>query len=234
MPNSPQGFETRLQQLRADLAAQGRRVQHLLEAAFDAFFARDEVRARAVEALDDEVDRADIAIERAAVDLLTDATHENARLDPAQLRAVLTVVKINNELERIADSGVEIARRGPALQAERAAMPDTFRVMANSTIGVVRDVVRAFERSDAALAKVVLHSEDAIDAFKQAILKDAEARIAKGEMSVDFAFTLHEVAAECIVMGDHCTNVAEQVIYQVTGAIVRHMQSGWVELPRIA
>jgi phosphate transport system protein len=234
MPNTPQGFENRLHQLRGELVAQGRRVQQLLEASFDAFFSREENRARAVEGFDDDVDRADVEIEKSAVALLTDATHENAKLEPTQLRAVLTIVKINNELERIADSGVEIARRGMALKKESTVIPETFRVMGNSTIGLVRDAVKAYERSDAVLAKVVLQSEDAIEAFKQAILKDAERKIAEGKMSVDFAFTLHEVAAECLIIGDHCTNMSEQVIYSVTGAIVRHMESGWVELPRIA
>lgn len=234
MPTSPHGFQTRVDLLRQQLADQGRRVQAVLEASFDAFFSKDELKARGVEGLDDEVDRIDVEIEKNAVSLLADACREGAAIDPVQLRAVLTIVKINNEWERVADSGVEIARRGPSLKHEPAQIPGTFQVMANSTIGVMRDAVKAFDRSDAALAKVVLQSEDAIEAFKRAVLKDAEQKIAKGQMSVDFAFTLHEVAAECLVISDHCTNTAEQVIYSVTGAIVRHMESGWVELPRIA
>ena len=51
-------------------------------------------------------------------------------------------------------------------------------------------------------------------------------------MNVDFAFRLHEVATQCELIADHCTNIAEQVIYLTTGAIVRHMTNSWVELPR--
>lgn len=234
MPNTPQGFETRLNQLRGDLSAQSVRVRRLVEVSFESLFARDAGRARGVEALDDEVDAADVEIERAAVALLTDATHENARLEPQQLRGVLTVVKINNELERVADVGVEIAARAATLAALPGEIPETFRVMANSVLGVMRDAGASFERSDAALAKVVLQSEDAMEAFKQALCRDAEQRIAAGTMSVDVAFNLHEVANACEQIGDHCTNIAEQVIYLVTGAIVRHMGGKWVEQPRVS
>ena len=232
MSNTPQGFALRLQRLKADLVEQGRRVQAMLEGAFEAVFARDPARAARVVAMDDAIDRVDVEIERASVQLLTDATHENARLEPVQLRAVLTIVKINNELERIADAGVEIAERCTTLREMPGTIPETFQVMTNSVVGILRDVNRAFDRSDAALAKVVLQSEDAVEAFKAAILTDAERKIASGQMPVDFAFVLHEIAGECLQMADHCTNIAEQVIYSVTGAIVRHMEGKWVEVPQ--
>jgi phosphate transport system protein len=234
MASTPQGFALRIQRLKADLVEQGRRVQSLLEGVFDAVFARDPARAARAIAMDQAIDAVDVQIEKASVQLLTDATHENARLEPEQLRAVLTIVKINNELERIADCGVEIAERCASLRDMPGSIPETFQVMANSVVGILRDVNRAFDRSDAALAKVVLQSEDAVEAFKAAILTDAERKIASGQMPVDFAFALHEIAGQCLVMADHCTNVAEQVIYAVTGSIVRHTEGKWVEVPRSA
>lgn len=231
MPNTPEGFANRLEQLKADLVEQGRRVQTLLEAAFEAVFSRDGERAAWVIAQDDVIDRADVEIEKASVMLLTDATHMNARLLPEQLRAVLTIVKINNELERIADGAVAIAERVESLRALPGEVPGTFRVMTNSVVGILRDVTTSFDRSDARLAKLALQSEDAVAAFKEALLREAEERIASGAIAVDFAFTLHEFASQCELMADHCTNIAEQVIYAVTGAIVRHMEGHWVEVP---
>ena len=64
----------------------------------------------------------------------------------------------------------------------------------------------------------------------EAILRDAERKIAQGTMPVDFALSLHELANECCKIADHCTNISEQVIYLVTGAIVRHTDAGWVEV----
>ncbi len=236
MPITPQGFGIRLDRLKADLVRQGDRVRILLEACFEAVFARDPARASRAVGLDDEIDRVDVQLEKDAVQLLTDATHENARLEPGQLRAVMTIVKINNEMERIADCGVAIAKRVADLRQMPGVIPETFQVMANSVVGIIRDVNRCFDKSDAALAKVVLQSEDCVEAFKAAILKDAERKIAAGgsAMPVDFAFALHEIANECCKMADHSTNIAEQVIYAVTGAIVRHTDAGWVEVPRSA
>ncbi len=234
MVPTPQGFARRLDRLRADLVEQGRRVQALLEAAFDAVFRRDEGAADRVIAEDDIIDRVDVDIERAAVQLLTDATRESANLEPRQLRDVLTMVKINNELERVADAACSVAERVDTFVAMKGEIPDTFRVMANSIVGILRDVNRAFERADASLAKVVLQSEDCVEAFKGAILRDAEERLAARTMPVDFAFALHEIASQCERVADYCSNIAEQVIYAASGAVVRHTHGHWVEVPRVA
>lgn len=234
MPSTTEGFAKRLELLRAAIAEQGHRVRNILEAAFEAAFAKDPAKATLVQAQDDVIDRVDVEVEKAAVALLTDATHENAKLDASQLREILTIVKINNELERIADAAVSIADRAEALKNNTGSIPETFRVMANSVVGILRDATQAYNRSDARLAKVVLQSEDAVEAFMMAIVKDAERQIAAAKMSVDFAFHLHQLANECCRVADHCTNISEQVIYAVTGAIVRHMEGGWVEVPRSA
>ncbi|MFM9994584.1 MAG: phosphate signaling complex PhoU family protein [Phycisphaerales bacterium] len=234
MPTTPQGFAKRVDRLRADLVDQGRRVQELLESAFDAVFKRDEGAADRVIAADDLIDRVDVDIERAAVQLLTDATREGANLEPRQLRDVLMMVKINNELERAADAACSIAERVDNFLAIQGAIPETFRVMANSVVGLVRDVNRAFERADGGLARVVLQSEDCVEAFKAAILRDCEERLVARTMPVDFAFALHEIASQCERVADYCSNIAEQVIYAATGAVVRHQQGHWVEVPRVA
>jgi phosphate transport system protein len=227
MPTTTEGFATRLARLRADLVDQGRRVQALIEAAFDSAFARDPQQAGRVLGMDEAIDKVDVAIERAAVELLTDATGAGAQLQPEQLRMVLTIVKINNELERIADAGVLIAEEVKPLASASITLPDTFRVMANSVIGILRDAGTAFARGDAELAKVVLASEDAVEEFKKAILRDAQKQVAAGKMSVDHAFSLQEVATYCEIMAGHCTNIAEQVLYAATGTIVRHTGGHW-------
>jgi phosphate transport system protein len=233
MPGSPQAFIQRLADLKAQISAQGRRVQALIEAAFDAAFNRDAAGADRIERLDETVDRVDVDIEKACVQLLTEATAAGAALDPDQLRAVLVIVKVNNELERIADLGVRVAARVKDLPPEPALIPETFRVLANSVIGILRDANTCLERGDPRLAKVVLASEDAVESFKRALLRDLQGQLAAGrKMAVDYAFTLQELASACEAMADHCTNIAEQVIYASTGAIVRHMEKGWEEVPQ--
>lgn len=231
MPQSPEGFATRIARLKADLIAQSRRVQALLEAACDAAFARDAAAAQRAIRMDEPIDRVDVEIERAAVQLLTDATATGAALRPEQLRGVLTIVKVNNELERIADVGVAIAELTGELTRQQNVLPDTIRVITNSVIGILRDVGTAYDRDDAALARIVLASEDAVEEFKKAIIRDAQVQVSTGKMSVDFAFVLQELGNLCEILAGHCTNVAEQVLYTTTGTIVRHMGGHWEEVP---
>jgi len=233
MPGPVEGFAARIERLKADVSAQSRRVQGLIEAAFEALFAGDAARAKSVLGMDDEIDRVDVEIEQASVKLLGDATRDAAPLSPDLLRRVLTVVKVNNELERIADCGVSMAELAVGLSGRPMQAPETFRVMTNSVLGILRDTSAAYERRDPRLAKVVLQSEDAVEAFKSAILRDAEQCIASGSMSVDGAFLLHEIAGYCVRIADHCTNIAEQIIYSATGVIVRHTQGRWVEVGKV-
>lgn len=230
MPTTPEGFQIRVAQIRGELVQQGRHVQAMLEAAAEALFARDVARARLVAAEDDAIDATDVEIERASVALLTEACRDGANLSPDQLRAILTVVKINNELERVADEVAEIAEAVGALSAFPLPLPDTFRVVSNSVVGILRDVCTSYDKSDPRLAKIVLQSQDTAAAFKRAIMRDAEVRIRAGQIGPDFAFLMHEIATSFERIADHCTNVAEQVIYAATGAIVRHEKGHWVEV----
>lgn len=238
MPTSPQGFQARIDRLKADLVRQGGRVRQLVEAAMDAAFDRNVDAARGAAAFDEEVDRVDVEIEKAAVAILTDACSVGATIEPAQVRMVLTIVKVNNELERIADVGVEIAELVPELRDCTAPtaghgatpLPPTFRVLANSVIGIVRDCVASLDRLDPELAKVVLLSEEAVGEFKRALLGDAQSQLVAGKMSLALASALHDVANHSVTIVDHCTNVSEQVLYAATGRIMRHMQGKWEEV----
>ncbi len=232
MPLTPETFAQRAARMKADLAEQARRVQALIETAFDAAFARDPEAARRAIAMDEVIDKVDVDLERAAVQLLTDATREGAHLSPEQLRLVLTIVKVNNELERIADAGVAVAERVPALATQGTPLPDTLRVVTNSVVGLLRDASMSLERNDPALAKIVLASEDAVEEFKKAILRDLTAQVAGRLMPVEYAFLLQELAAICEFMAAHCTNIAEQALYLATGKIVRHMGGHWEEVPQ--
>lgn len=230
MPGDRFGFQRRLASLRVELAEQGARVRGLIESAAEAVFALDQHAAQGCERLDDAIDRADVHIEQACVELLTEATRDGAALDARQLRGVLTIVKVNNELERAADAAVAIALEAAPLARAGQRVPETFRVLTNSVVGIMRDVVRSFEGEDPALARVVLDSEDAVEQFRVQLVRDAERRIASGALTAEQAFALIELAGLCARIADHATNIAEQVIYLVTGTIVRHTDAGWVDV----
>ncbi len=229
MAITPEHFEERLNRIRTRLIEQGKLVVELAEQTFNTIYDRDADAARLLMARDDEVDQADIEIERDAVDLLTLAIRDSCPIDPAQIRSLLTAVKVNNELERIADAATDIAQRVIALGERTSPFPKTTRVMTNSIVGILRDTIRAFRDINAEKAKTVLACEGNTISFYELITRDAEARVADGRMGVDTAFDLHAIINQAVLMGDHCTNIAEQVIYEATGTIVRHTTAGWVE-----
>jgi phosphate transport system protein len=101
--------------------------------------------------------------------------------------------------------------------------------MANSVLGMLRDATRSLEREDAELARQVLLFDDTVARFKQQILMEAEQSVANGTFSAGFAFRLMAVTKALDRIGDHATNICEQVIYLRRGLIVRHRPEGWSE-----
>jgi len=226
---TPEQFDERLDGIRARLGVQGALVTEIAEQVFQTIFEMDTDKALDLMTRDDEVDAADLEIERDAVELLEHASQGGCPLSPQQIRGLLSAVKVNNELERIADAAADVAFRVVSLGDRTSSFPKTTMVMTNSVVGILRDSVRCFADGDAKRAKQVLNSEGTVLEFYDVIVRKSEERISDGRLGVAHAFDLHSIIHQAVVMADHCTNIAEQVIYQVTGAIVRHTNAGWVE-----
>ncbi len=230
MPESAASAQDRLTALKASLDEQGQRVRAVADRAVEALFSGDIDAAHSVIEADNEIDRADILIERTAVAILQQAAAgPPSELSEADIRMVLTIVKVNNELERIADLMVNAAEQAPAFGSmlAGAGVPGAFRVLANSVVGITQLTVRALREMNSADAGIVLKSDDTTEAFKRQLLRDMESRLAAGDATVDGAFAIHTAAASFARAADHCTNISEQIIYVVTGLIVRHENDRW-------
>jgi phosphate transport system protein len=215
-------FSRKLAQLRDDMLTQGNRVLDVTTRAVESYFERDLDKARSVVSGDSLIDKVDVAIERASIDLL-----RMGESDEHNIRSVLTIVKVNNELERIADIAVNIAEVSLDSGQTTEVVPATFRVMANSVIGMLRDANQSLARVDAKLAERVLAFDDTVDRFKTEISLDAQQKVASGKFGVKFAFRLMTVVKNLERIADHATNICEQLIYLETGRIVRHLPEGW-------
>ncbi|MEQ9094897.1 MAG: PhoU domain-containing protein [Phycisphaerales bacterium] len=236
MPNS---FADRLDALAARIIDQGELVLQMVEGGFDHLFAPGQDGLDALKAAEDAVDAADVGIEKAAVTLLGDATDVVEgpaarggvdRLPDADLRRLLTIVKVNNELERIADAALACATLGQRLADAGSSPPTTFRVLTNSVVGIVRDAMRAMGSRDARLARVVLQSDEAVEAFKAALMRECEAKLRGGDLDATAAFLLLEIATTTHAIAEHAANIAEQLLYLYTGTIVRHVEGRWQEV----
>ncbi len=215
-------FSSKLHELQTLLHAQGDRVLTMVTLAIEAYFDHDEAKARMVVGLDDEIDTVDVAIERASIPLLA-----MGQTDEHAIRQVLTLVKVNNELERIADSGVNIAEQVIGHQRLSDPLPPTFRVMANSVLGMLRDSNRALATSNADLARQVLLFDDTVDRFRNELILQAQEQVAVGASSVRFAFRVAGATRNMERIADYSTNICEQTIYLLSGKIVRHRPEGW-------
>jgi phosphate transport system protein len=217
-------FQKKLAQLKNDLVTQGDRVNEMTLKSVDSFFDHDEAKAAEVVKDDTIIDKVDVEIERASIPLLA-----MGQTDEHEIRSVLTIVKINNELERIADCAVNIAETVQEYGELKEKVPATFRVMANSVVGMLRDANRSLAQADTNLAEQVLAFDDTVDEFKRQIILKAQERVASGEIGAQFAFKLLRVTKALERVADHCTNICEQVIYLESGLIVRHLPEGWTK-----
>ncbi len=215
-------FEKKLAQLSADLNTQGARVSDQLLRAVESSFDGNVSQAQTVIDSDGAIDKVDVEIERACIELLRLGAE-----DEHSIRSVLTIVKVNNELERIADCAVIVAQSAIQNKNLISSAPPTFRVMANSVIGMARDTNAALSETDTSKAVSVLSFDDTVDRFRKEIVMDVQHRTGNGQLEPLVAFELLAVTRAMERVADHCTNICEQVIYLETGMIVRHLPDGW-------
>lgn len=211
-------FVNQLEDLQRRSLRMASAVEDIFEEAVEAALNVDRNLAERVIQRDEEVDQEEVQIESEVIRLI-------ALFQPmgSDLRRLTTVLKVNNDLERTADCAVNIAERARHLEPDaiRSAIPD-LKQMSVLVRRILRESLKAFAMSDLDLAKRVLRSDDTIDAFYgQFIRKIAEHQIfGPNELSV--ALDVLSIAKNFERIADHCTNIAEDVIYFTTGQIVRH------------
>lgn len=179
----------------------------------------DEASARRVLQANAEVDHAAVEIEEEC--LKTFALYQPAIGD---LRLVVAVLKINNELERIAELSKNIAKRVLYLiTAGGRGIAIDFRPMASHAQSMVQSSLDALVHGDSALAHQVRRDDDALDAMRRSIHNDIRAAIRQDPLQTEPLLKFYAVAKHLERIGDMATNIAADVIYLVDGEIVRHV-----------
>ena len=196
-------------------------VEDRLRKALQAVADRDVALAQAVLDGDTEIDRHEVAIEEECLKLL--ALHQPVASD---LRFVIATLKVNNDLERIGDLAVNIADRARLLAAApRPSIELPLDRMGTLAIGMLRKVFRAFMDHDARLAVEVVASDDEVDDMNRAMIATVVERMRAGDPSPEALLLLLGVSRELERVGDHASNIAEDLIYMFQGEIVRHHKS---------
>jgi phosphate transport system protein len=159
-----------------------------------------------------------IEIDGRCVKLL--ALHQPMAVD---LRMILSAVKINTDLERVGDLAINIAEAALRYLAHPSVneLIDIPR-MADIAQTMLRDALDAFVTRDTALAQRVLDADDELDALKTQVFRDLLTYMLQSPQTIEPALDLILVSRHLERIGDHATNIAEDVIFMVSAKDVRH------------
>ena len=182
---------------------------------------RDASRVERVLAGDEPINDLHIEIDDRCFKLL--ALHQPMAAD---LRAIVAAVKINTDLERVGDLAVNIAEAATRYLLHPPVKPliDIPR-MGDIAQRMLRDALDAFVRRDTALAEAVLAADDELDALKTHIFRELLTSMRLDTGTIDPALDLILISRHLERIGDHATNIAEDVIFLVSAKDVRHLGS---------
>jgi phosphate transport system protein len=211
-------LQRQIESLKQKILFVGTLVEEAVAKAVSALVKRDRNLAQAVINEDDEIDRMEVDVEEDALEIL-------AIFQPvaADFRFVVAILKINNELERMGDLARNIAKRVVFLTGcERFELPVDFRAMASKAQTMVKQSLDALVNSDTALARKVRDADDEVDALRRSIQDEIEKQVVLHPEQTECLMRLISVSRHLERVADMATNIAEDVIYMVEGAIVRH------------
>lgn len=168
--------------------------------------------------LEEQVDQQEVEIEERCLKIL--ALHQPVAVD---LRRVTTIMKINNDLERMADLAVNVAERALGLSRRGGLIvPDSFDRMVQVTVSMVQASLDALVHLDVPKARQVCLRDDEVDALNREVIEQMRAVMRSDPEMVDAALYLFSASRYIERIADHATNVSEDVIYLVDGEITRH------------
>lgn len=209
-------FAKALAQLHANVLELGSRAQHAVASGLAALVHGDADLAREVIAADVSINRLRYDIEFECYSLLV--TEQPVASD---MRAIVAALTIVNDLERIADHGKKIARTYLRLREDPRPMPlGEMTVLADLALAMLERALRAYATRDVGEAEAVCRSDDQADALYKRVFNAIVAQMVKDPPQISAGTHLLQVAHELERVGDRATNVAERVIYTVTGELI--------------
>jgi phosphate transport system protein len=175
--------------------------------------------AAGVKASEREIDRREVAIEAETLRVL--ALYEPVASD---FRRILTILRVNRELERIGDLAARIAKRARKLAAAPGpvVIPDPLEALAEAAMLAVRDALDALSKRDAEAGRSVIAEDYRLDRYRRAAREELKAAIRQDVGRLEQCLSLMDAARHMERVGDHAAGIAEAVVYLSEGRIVRH------------
>jgi phosphate transport system protein len=209
-----------LEVLKKQLLTMGGMVEQATDLAISAVVDRRKDLAEQVLKGDDEIDRKELEVEDECLKML--ALHQPVATD---LRFIITVLKVNNDLERMGDLAKNIAERAailcdqPPLAAARQ-----FRRMAERVRNMVHECIDALVERDVEMARRVCLEDREVDEENRLRFADLQQEMKSDPATVERAVSLLSVSRHLERIADHATNVAEDVVFLVDGEVIRHVR----------
>ncbi|HLF20658.1 MAG TPA: phosphate signaling complex protein PhoU [Bacteroidota bacterium] len=211
-------FERELESLKTSLVKMGSVVERNLELAIQALMNDDADLAKEVAEGDERVNSLEIEIDNAIIDLL--ALQQPVASD---LRLIIAVQKINNDLERIGDHAVNIAESVVNLVKTPGQEPLLeIPKMAEITTRMLRHALDGFILLDPKLAKTVLERDDEIDELNRVMTRKVVEMIKSDTESIEGGLQLIRISRNLERVADLATNIAEDVIFHIQARVVKH------------
>jgi phosphate transport system protein len=211
-------FDRELLQLKEKLLLMAARTEALINQAVEALEKKDAALARDIFRLDKEVDGMEVEIEEQAISLI--ALHQPAAGD---LRFLIGAIKINNDLERIGDHGVNIAESAIRLAEQPDLKPliDIPR-MAKLATGMLKDSLDSFVGGEVEKARAVCTRDDQVDDIKDQIFRELLTYMMEKPDSITRAMDLILVSRNLERIADLSTNISEEAIYIAEAKVIKH------------
>ncbi len=211
-------FQEELEQLKGRLLEMGGLAEEQVRASVQALVEREAALVERVLASDGPINQLHIEIDSRCFKLL--ALHQPMAVD---LRAIVSAVKINTDLERVGDLAINIAEAGRRYMrhAPVKALIDIPR-MADIAQWMLRNALDSYVRRDTKLAHDVLNEDDRLDALKTQVFRELLTYMLQDTSTIEPALDLILISRHLERIGDHATNVAEDVIFMVSARDVRH------------
>jgi phosphate transport system protein len=207
-------------ELRRNLLAMGAAVEQRVTRVIESMIDGDLSLAESVKAGDAEIDRMEVELEASCMRLLA-----LAQPVAGDLRLILTVIRISNELERVADLARGIAKKLIKVAAvEAVTMPMAMTDLAFATRTMLADVLAALANEDPALCRQVCRSDERVDELYKQVLSWGRFEIPQHPEATAAAIDVLTIAQRFERIADMTTNIAEDVIFLVEGRVVRHEQ----------
>ena len=211
-------FQQNLDDLKERLLTMAGLAEQAIQRSIEAYRTRDLTICEQVFKAEPAINRLEREIDQMALDLL--AMEQPMAID---LRFILSVIRINADLERVGDQAVNIAVRVREMGAfANIDLPVDIPKLASLSSAMVRQALQAFIEADAELAQAVLQLDDQVDEMNDAAFYALSSLIKEQPQLTPQSLNALIISRNLERVGDHATNIAEDVIFWVRGADVRH------------